>query len=160
MGAVDDVEVTKVEFLINGVVVQELSKAPWVINAPDGLAGRVSIQARATDNIGSEASTTAFDVVIDGTLVGFAGGCTADADCESNLCAVDASGEGSCSQFCDIEADSCPSGSRCIPAGDSNVCWAKSGGSSGLCSAAGPSSMLSGLFMIFAFGWIRRRRSV
>ena len=46
MGAVDDVQVAKVAFLINGAVVQELSSAPWVINAPDGLVGRVTVFGR------------------------------------------------------------------------------------------------------------------
>jgi len=163
VGAEDDIEVASVQFIINGTVVTELTSEPWVINAPDGLSGRVTVEARATDNLGTESSSEVVEVIIDDTLVSFDGDCSTNDDCESGLCAMDVDGAGSCSQSCDLaaETESCPEGFSCTAAGEQGVCWPKSGGgggSSGLCSAGGPSTALSALFVIFLFGWLRKRR--
>jgi uncharacterized protein (TIGR03382 family) len=160
VAATDNIEVAKVEFFIEGVLVSELTSPPWVINAPDGLSGRVRAEARATDNFGTESTTAGVDVVIDDTLIDFAGECEQNDDCESNLCALDAEGKGRCSQLCELEAEtnSCPADSKCISAGDQGICWADEGGSSGGCSASGSASWLSALFMLFALGLGRRRR--
>lgn len=159
VGAEDDIEVTRVEFLINGVVVSELTREPWVINAPDGLVGRVQVQARASDNLGTTSSTEVIEVLIDDTLVDFAGECSRNEDCVSNLCALDPDGAGICSQICALEADedTCPGNSECVAAGNQGVCWPKGGGGGGVCSAAGPSTPLSALLLLLAVAWRRRR---
>ena len=143
------------------MVIAELTSKPWVINAPDGLTGRVRIEARAKDNLETESTVTGIDVVIGDTLIAFGNECTENAACESNLCALDSSGVGTCSQSCELEAESnsCPADSSCIDAGGQGVCW-QSKSESGLCSASGSSSLLSGLMMLLAFGFWRRRRRV
>jgi hypothetical protein len=163
VGATDNIEVYSVEFMINGQVVSELTSPPWVINAPDGLSGRVEVSARAKDNFGTESNVASVEVVIDDTIFQFGDACEKNEDCEDSLCALDASGAGSCSKFCDLEAESnsCPENSSCIPAGDQGVCWpGKGGGSSGGCSAASRSTWVSGLFLLLFVGLLRRRRLV
>ncbi|MCP4447289.1 MAG: hypothetical protein GY811_18360 [Myxococcales bacterium] len=163
VGAVDDTEVVKVEFIINDVVVSELTSRPWVINAPDGLVGRVRVEARATDNLGTESNSEVVEVIIDNTLGDFAGACSRNEDCLSELCVLDADGAGTCSENCvlDAEQDSCPDSSECVAAGNQGVCWPKSGGGGdgGLCNAAGPSTPLSALFLLLFAAWRRRRQT-
>ncbi len=163
VGAVDDVEVTSVEFIINGAVVAELTSEPWVINAPDGLSGEVRVEARATDNLGAQSSSSVVTVTIDDTAVDFGGECNADADCASRLCATDSDGAGSCTETCSLEAeeDTCPDGTACLAAGDREVCWPQgSGGSGGLCSSAPPTTPLSALLVFLGvFAWRRQRHT-
>jgi uncharacterized protein (TIGR03382 family) len=164
VGAEDDIEVASVEFIINGAVVAELTSEPWVINAPDGLSGEVRVEARATDNAGTQSSSAVVTVTVDDTSVDFGGECSADADCASRLCAFDSDNVGSCTETCivDAEEDSCPDGTACLAAGDRGVCWPKSGGggSTGICSAAGPTTPLSALLVFLGvFAWRRRREN-
>jgi hypothetical protein len=160
VGATDDIEVYSVEFMIDGVVVSELTSPPWVINAPDGLVGRVQVSARAKDNLGTESNVASVEVVIDDTLIQFGDACESNEDCEGSLCAVDSDGNGSCSQFCELEAseNSCPSGTSCTAAGDQGVCWPGKESSSGMCSTSSASSWLSAFLVLFFVGLWRRRR--
>ena len=160
VGATDDIEVYSVEFMIDGVVVSELTSPPWVINAPDGLVGRVQVSARAKDNLGTESNVASVEVVIDDTLIQFGDACENNEDCEGSLCAIGSDGNGSCSQFCELEAsdNSCPSGTSCTAAGDQGVCWPGKDSSSGMCSASSASSWLSAFLVLFFVGLWRRRR--
>ncbi len=160
VGATDDIEVNSVEFLIDGVVVSELTSPPWVINAPDGLVGRVQVSARAKDNLGTESSVESVEVVIDDTLIQYGDACENNDDCEGSVCAADGEGTSTCTQFCEVEAsdDSCPTGSSCISAGDQGVCWQVSTTEPGGCSSAGASSWVSAFLLLLFVGMWRRRR--
>lgn len=160
VAAEDDIEVSRVEFIINGAVVADLTAEPWVINAPDGLSGEVRVEARATDNAGATSSSEVVTVTIDDTSIDFGGECADDNDCASRLCAFDSDGQGSCTESCllDAEEDTCPDGSTCLAAGESGVCWKKSSSGGGLCSSAPPTTPLSALLVLLgAFVWRRRR---
>jgi MYXO-CTERM domain-containing protein len=154
----DDVSVKRVEISVNGTLIETLTASPWVINAPGGLDGRVRIEARAYDNLDSASDTASVSVVMEGTLAPFGDDCTENADCETNICAMDGSG-GTCVSSCDLETPDCPEGSSCVSAGDVSVCWPDSGdgGEDGGCqtgggSGAGLASLLLALF------FVRRRR--
>ncbi len=146
--------------MINDAVVAELTSPPWVINAPDGLSGQVRVEARATDNVGTQSSSGVRTVTIDDTLVDFGGDCDSDDACVSRLCAFDSEGNGTCTESCvvDAEDNGCPSGYECQAAGNAGVCWPKSS-SGGVCSAAGPSTPASALLMFLGvYAWRRRKK--
>jgi MYXO-CTERM domain-containing protein len=160
VAAEDNIEVSLVEFAIDGQVVATLDSPPFVINAPDGLSGTVVLEARATDNVGSSTTSSSITVTIDDTLVDFGGECGDDNDCASNLCAKNAAGEGTCTTFCSGEDDdSCAGGTACVPAGDRFVCYPDSSSSGGCNSSGGDGSgalafVMLGLAAVFG----RRRR--
>jgi MYXO-CTERM domain-containing protein len=106
----------------------------------------------------------------DPRLAKFAGGCARNSDCQSNLCAVDGSGNGACTSDCTQNA--CPTGYDCTPsqALGTQVCTTpadppSNGGSSSNsrgCATA-PSSDVSGWPVVIAgmgivAGGMRRRR--
>ena len=157
--AVDNIEIAQVEFAINGEVVEVLTSPPYVINAPQGLSGEVTLEARASDNIGTTSTSTAITVTIDDTLVDFGGSCSGDNDCLSNLCAKDADGQGTCTNYCSGEDDdTCPGDTSCIPAGDRFVCYVDSSSSGGCSSSGGTAAGGFGWLLLgLAFAGRRRR---
>lgn len=159
VGTVDDVRVASVEFFLNGRLISTLDSAPWVINAPEGLVGTVELQARSTDNRGTSSEMASATVTIKEpeplAVVGEV--CKISEDCESSMCASDGAGSSVCTMSCDMGMDLCPGNTTCTPAGEQNVCWAASESTGGMCNTSGPSSLLSGLFLLLLLGYFRRR---
>ncbi len=156
--ATDNIRVASVEFAINGQVVNTLTSPPYVINAPDGLTGGVTVQVRATDNLGTSSEVVSYDVTINNPdpLAEFGTSCQANEECDSNLCAISENG-GFCTTICDLAADTdtCPDDSTCTEAGTSAVCWVSGKTSTGGCQSGGSSSALGGLFLLGLLGVLR-----
>jgi MYXO-CTERM domain-containing protein len=110
--------------------------------------------------------------------------CTTGTQCDSGLCVTGPGGEMLCSELCDVENDSCPSGYECLPAGGGQgACWPQEGGSDdndgcdddndngadggdgggdggcGCRTGGSPTSApLGGALLLGLFGWLAIRR--
>lgn len=158
INAMDDVEITRAQLIIDGNVTMEITSFPLVFNAPDDLAnGGHSVEVKVFDNRDTPASDQITVIIgepcqcadgqscVDGRCVtgpGQPGGlgevCGTGEDCASGLCGT--AGEDSfCAETCTAGNEyGCPQGFSCT----SGVCWPngepKDGG--GGCSVGGDSS--------------------
>jgi hypothetical protein len=177
--------IARVELLIDGAVVSEITSAPWVLNAPASLGnGNHIVIARAFDGAGTAGTDEVTVTVgapcsdgdceeglacVDGRCVvgpGEDGGlgepCLEHAECVSGLCARSGD-EGYCTETCSLDDGFCPSGFACTNAGGTGVCWPGEGGSGGCVvtesSRGGASNGLPLAFgTLLALFLIRRRR--
>ena len=174
--------VNNVEVLINGVSIGATSSPPFIFNAPEDLSGYTTLEVRGTDargydsskfieiNVGESCSNAGCpdgrvcykDFCIAGSTEpgGFAASCENDSVCNSEICARDEDGAGSCTETCDLNEGQCPSGFGCLKAGETNVCWAGVSEDSGGCgcNSANPSGGLAGLFLVLLGLFYQRRR--
>jgi Big-like domain-containing protein len=122
--------VAKVDLLVDGSQVQELTAPPWNFTVPAGLlaAGQHALSARAGDPSGNSQTSTVVNVTVQagggtggagggaggsggGNPGGLGGSCMTGNQCNSGLCATDNStGNSFCTQPC---TGSCPSGFQC-----------------------------------------------
>jgi hypothetical protein len=180
--------ITKVEVKVDGVLVGELTKGPFVFNAPSTLAnGTHKVEAIAYDPhqtpgvatinviIGPPCGKPAdcpsnTDTCVGGRCVpgaGVQGGlgtsCAANTECASGLCANDGSNQ-YCVEGCLV--GQCPDDFGCLEVdnpseGTTGVCWPGHDDGSGGCGCQ--TSRGGPLSMLVLFGWVvltcRRRRA-
>ena len=180
--ATDDIAISKVELRIDGRLINTLTAAPYVWNAPTALAnGNHIIKVTAYDIASTPTSTqlTASigkpcggsgdcpgdgQVCVEGRCVagsGVDGGlgttCVGNSDCLSGQCGGDGTGAAYCVEVCNPDEDGCPGDFGCIPAGDGGVCWPGAGDDGG-CAASGSGGGLSLLALALGALVIPRRR--
>ena len=119
--AQDDLYIDRVEFFLDGELVEGPNYPPYVRNAPSDVVGKVVIEARAFDNRGAMTSDE-IAVLIEG-YADIAGSCEDNDDCTSKKCAQSEDGDGICTRECDPEAADCPNETECQNFGDVNLCW-------------------------------------
>jgi MYXO-CTERM domain-containing protein len=180
--ATDDVEVKRVEVLIDGDSIGARTEPPYEFSAPGDLfTANVEIEARAFDDRGTMGTDTVSVTVgdpcsstnecgtgeacVDGRCVPFEvdGGlgeeCTSDADCASGICVEEL---GVCTELCDPAADGCPFGFDCTEvAGGGGACFRGEGdGGDCGCRVGGHSKLpMAPLALLALFFVIRRRRA-
>lgn len=182
----DNVQVMKASLWINGQLVQELLTPPYVFNAPADLAeGALMVEVRAEDNrgdIGKHTITAILgepcsgasdcpgaDTCVDGRCVpgpGDPGGlgepCQGNESCGSGLCGNDGANR-FCTESCQVDANGCPAGFDCLPAGGADgVCWPNGDSKeepTGGCSTTNNSAPLGFVLLIGAFLLVARRRN-
>ena len=175
----DDLGIKKAELVIDGRLVNTLTKPPFVWNAPADLAngnhtikiiatdvGDATAEATVTAAIGQSCSAAApcagTDVCVDGRCVagsGVDGGlgsvCVANDECVSGACGNDGT-NGYCVEVCDPAANACPAGFECLASGASGVCWPAEGGG---CSSGGQLPATPGwIFLAIAVLFVLRPR--
>jgi hypothetical protein len=180
VNASDDIAVDHVELWIDGAMIGADAIPDYAFVAPDSLsAGQHSIVARAVDNAGLLADSTAVTVNLkgpcasnsdcnmsevcqaDGSCIpgptatgGLGSTCTANSDCISMMCDSDGMSM-KCTIGCDAtDPTSCPDGFQCT----SSVCWpggpnGNNGGASGGCSVNGSHGGAMSLVW-FGFGFV------
>jgi hypothetical protein len=182
----DNVQVMKASLWINGQMIQEILTPPYVFNAPVDLAeGALQVEVRAEDNrgdIGKHTITAILgdpcsgandcpgaDTCVDGRCVpgpGETGGlgepCDVNEACSSGLCGSDGTNK-FCTESCAVDANGCPNGFDCLPAGGTDgVCWPNGGSkdpSTGGCSTSGNNPAPLGIVLLFgAFLMVVRRK--
>jgi hypothetical protein len=182
--AIDDVRVERVQLFADGVMVGEstmpVSKDDFEIKTPDFGAGPHTIEIKATDVQGVEATSTVaimqgppctadtvcsgVDVCVSGVCIpgpdapgGLGVICQQDVECLSHRCADAGEQHKHCVDECDLaNTASCPDDFSCVSAGADAVCWPTPGG--GCCDAGtgpqGPMVLALGLGVLL----LRRRR--
>jgi hypothetical protein len=177
----------RVELWIDGAESASFTSAPFIFNAPEGLAeGGHQVEVRAYnlfDAMGSDSVQVVLglpcegpddcgdgETCVDGRCVaapGTPGGlgevCEEGDDCASGLCGDDGVSK-VCIEVCEPALAGCPDGFSCVAAGADGVCWPSEGGGGGGggCAASGgraplPLVLLIGLAL--ALRGRRRRRS-
>jgi MYXO-CTERM domain-containing protein len=174
--ATDNIEVVRVDVLLDGELVETLELAPFLKSFVDVADGEHTLELRAFDNYG-DSDVAQINILVDSTCDGaddcpngstcednvcvpssgvLGDSCADNADCVSELCGQSADGDRFCTERCEVAGESCPGGFQCSDTGDgSGFCTPVSGG----CSAGGGSSSPL-LLMLVTFGLlaIRRRR--
>ncbi len=177
LDATDDVEVTKAELYIDGVLTNSITSFPLVFNAPTDLSnGGHMVEVRAYDNRdtpGSDSITVILgepcqcangEACVDGRCVdgpGNPGGlgedCVTGDDCSSGLCGT-AGDDSFCAESCTAGNEyGCPQGFSCT----SGVCWPNGEPKeSGGCSVGGDNSPYAPAALALLVGALlyRRRR--
>lgn len=178
--ASDNTRLETVEIWINDELRETLvGRLPPFIIATSGIPdGPVKVEARGIDNrgdIGSKIVNVTLDSTCDGSadcdglLVcnesGFCESpdyalgdvCEGNEQCGSGICATVA-GDKRCSQECSAGDDStCPAEYECLAAGEKGYCWPDTSTSGCMVSANHTGSGLSGLLVLLALVWRRRR---
>ncbi|MCP4448352.1 MAG: hypothetical protein GY811_23880 [Myxococcales bacterium] len=172
-----------VEILVNGQSTGTMSSAPYIFNAPEGTNGFTTIEVRGTDargitsekeievNVGESCDAGGcptgrvcfnnFCIADSSTPGGFAASCDSDDTCNSEICARDEDGVGSCTETCELDKGQCPDGYGCLKAGGgTNVCWPGVTEDTGCgCSSTNPGGGLAGLLLgLLGLVYQRRRR--
>ncbi|MEZ4402522.1 MAG: Ig-like domain-containing protein [Kofleriaceae bacterium] len=183
---VDANGVASAELSIDGALVQTVTSAPYVFNAPLTLAdGPHMITVHATDTLGADASvtiratqggrcTTTPDcatigegfVCVSGICVpgagvpgGLGAACDTPEECLSGQCAT-RGGENHCVEACDPSASSsCGDGFDCVTTGGGGLCWPSDPGACGCASDGGSAPTLPiGVGLVLSAVVLRRRR--
>lgn len=174
--------VQDVEVLVNGNVVGNSSTPPYIFNAPSGLSGITNVEVRGKDRRGYEGSVTievnvglacepgdctdgrvcykSFCIAGSDVEGGFGASCDTAGTCDSNICAKDSEGVGTCTDVCELKQGECPSGFGCTKAGETNVCWpgvVEDTAGCG-CSTGKNGSGFAGLFFVLLALSLQRRR--
>lgn len=171
-----------VEAFVNGVSIGIVTSPPYIFDSPAGVEGITQVEVRATDLRGMQGSTTIEINVGDGCtpgsctdgLVCYQGYCIEDASsgsgfgancdesstCNSELCAKDGEGMGTCTETCEIGEGQCPAGFGCLEAGSANVCWAGVDEDPGGCGCNSSDNGKNGLIplLLLMLGFMIRRR--
>ena len=186
--ASDPQGIERIELLLDGVSVSEVTGAPWVLNAPVSLAdGNHTVVARAFDGAGTSGTDQITVTIgapceegdceegmacVDGRCVvgpdedgGLGDTCLEHEDCASGLCGR-LGDDRFCTETCALDDGFCPSGFACQPAGNTGVCWPSEGGVGGGCAttSSGSGGRSGGNGLPLAFGTLvalfllRRRR--
>lgn len=173
-----------VEVLVNGTSLGPVGSPPYIFNAPAGLEGLTTLEVKAVDARGYASSTFSeinvgascsggdcpsgrvcykdFCIADATTEGGFGSACDTDSACDSNICAKNSDGEGSCTDICELKNGDCPTGFGCLEAGSTNVCWAGvSEDPDGCgCNASNPGTGVAGMLLVFLGLFFQRRRRV
>jgi len=174
VNATDNTRVDRLEVWINGSMVAEIptTSPPFVVSTPVVDDGPATVEVRAYDNRGDQASASV-DVTVDASCQ-TAADCGDDYDCEDGTCIPHgATGdtcesnqdclngqcgtigdESYCTEQC-TSSDTCPDGTECNGDG---YCWPSSDG--GGCSVAHTSGSALWLFALGLLLVLRRRRQV
>jgi len=181
----DDQGVSKVEFRVNGMLLNTLTAGPYAFNAPETLGdGTHTVEVMGYDVFGATTKATVqviigspctkpadcskdTDTCIGGRCVpgpGVQGGlgspCGSPQDCSSGLCA--AAEEGSfCVETCEVGAGQCPGGFGCLEdGGGGGVCFpGYDDGTGGGCSSSSGGPIGFGLGFAAILFARRRKRS-
>ncbi len=124
VSASDNVGVASVRYRVDGKSVGLSSKAPFSFELKNLKPGTRRITAAAWDKANNSA-TDKVDVIVSTASKKAAMGeaCTGNADCVSGLCVDHPSGKSRfCTDTCDPDNSTCPTGYTCGKAGGRNVC--------------------------------------
>lgn len=158
----DNNGISRADLYVNDELVQSVTSAPFVFNAPGDLGeGTHRVRVTAIDSQGTSGQSGTVSVIIgppcetpadcspqgeemtcvDGRCVpgeGAPGGlgteCEDDTQCASGHCQHSENDGNYCVEQCDPALDGCPSGFRCLDAG---ICWPGDDGGGGGCLDAG-----------------------
>jgi V8-like Glu-specific endopeptidase len=138
VNATDDVGVTRMALYIDGQKASEKGAAPWTFQLQNLAPGKHAVEAVAFDAAGHSASSAIEISVVQAGAPpppagpgapapaakgAFGAACERPDECEGGLCALDnASGARFCTAYCQLDAGACPSGSSCVPVGQTAVC--------------------------------------
>jgi MYXO-CTERM domain-containing protein len=180
--AADDIQIDRVELLVNNQLVATVTEPPFAFTVPPSVSDGVQQVQVAAYDIYEAVSRDQIEVVqgvpcdaadeclteetcVDGRCVlgpGTPGGlgesCTANEQCASGQCGDDGS-ERHCAEQCDLGGGGCPDGFGCRKAGDVGVCWPGYDEGGGGCAVAGgdPGSLVLLGLGLLALGARRRR---
>ncbi|MCC6748098.1 MAG: trypsin-like serine protease [Deltaproteobacteria bacterium] len=120
--ATDNVKVTSVVLKADGKSVSERLAEPYHFDV-ELTEGSHTLRVEAWDSVGNVGHAE-ISVTVGGgpPAAAFGESCREPADCQSRLCAQDATGQQYCTQECAPEQNSCPSEVACVAAAGKNVC--------------------------------------
>jgi V8-like Glu-specific endopeptidase len=148
--------VTKVELLLDGAPVGELTEAPYTWDLTDVAAGDHTLSVRAWGGDGGGGQADVWVTVFTQTLGVH---CDSDADCASGLCTHAGTPQAYCTQACSADAD-CPNHAACLMAASGGLCGPTGSALSG-CAVGGAPAGLATLVLALGLALlvVRRRRA-